>query len=105
MSAGVTLLLREGLHQTGGAGAPGCGVISLLLLSPRSHRPGAAEGGSPRTERQGHGDDRGRWQCARSRLQEAGEEVPDPARGAQASALLSLAFLVICETGPVLLIF
>ena len=57
MSARITPLPREGLRRSReGANVAGCGVISLLLLSPRSHSPGAAEGGSPHTEQRGHGD-------------------------------------------------
>lgn len=51
MSVGVPRLLREGLHRSRGAGLAGCGVISLLLLSPRSHSPG-----SPRAKQGGYGD-------------------------------------------------
>lgn len=51
MSAGVPPLLREGLHRSRGAGLAGCGVISLLVLSPRSHSPGC-----PHAEQGGYGD-------------------------------------------------
>lgn len=52
------------------------GVIALLLVSPGSRSPGAAEHRAAGTRHR-----------VFSRLWEAGEDVPDPTRGAQASSL------------------